>query len=342
MSSLSEIIGLDLLSSHVRVDAKESADGSSDMLMESSIELDLIMFKETDDVYKQDESTAKTATTVTIAEECLICGDTMLPSCDIYRFIKGQADEPERRALSCLSGHKFCVSCWSSHLSVQISDNSIGCIPCPAYKCGEILDIEWAPVLLKSQEQVNRLLSARLRHIVDYAGLKCCQIDNCNVIVHLPPDSRVASAGAFSTPTTHTTSSDLVPHNIPLSGLCNQGHLFCISCSQVAHSPCTCTDFLQWQQQVQEQMESTQVKDGANGDEIANALWVAANTKRCPRCSTPIEKDEGCNHMRQSSTVHLQWISLCSSRADTVLVVSAWPVTITHDILLTNVHVFVL
>jgi hypothetical protein len=34
-----------------------------------------------------------------------------------------------------------------------------------------------------------------------------------------------------------------------------------------------------------------------SGDEIANALWVAANTKRCPRCSTPIEKDEGCNHM---------------------------------------------
>jgi hypothetical protein len=24
---------------------------------------------------------------------------------------------------------------------------------------------------------------------------------------------------------------------------------------------------------------------------------MAANTKRCPRCSTAIEKDEGCNHM---------------------------------------------
>ena len=30
---------------------------------------------------------------------------------------------------------------------------------------------------------------------------------------------------------------------------------------------------------------------------MANALWVAANTKKCPRCSTAIEKDEGCNHM---------------------------------------------
>ena len=33
------------------------------------------------------------------------------------------------------------------------------------------------------------------------------------------------------------------------------------------------------------------------GEDIANALWVAANTKKCPRCTTAIEKDEGCNHM---------------------------------------------
>jgi uncharacterized protein with PIN domain len=45
---------------------------------------------------------------------------------------------------------------------------------------------------------------------------------------------------------------------------------------------------------------NSDIKDAlsASGDEIANALWVAANTKRCPRCNTPIEKDEGCNHMR--------------------------------------------
>ena len=48
-----------------------------------------------------------------------------------------------------------------------------------------------------------------------------------------------------------------------------------------------------------------------SGDDIANALWVAANTKRCPRCNTPIEKDEGCNHMRwaiQEHDVVLAWL----------------------------------
>ena len=26
--------------------------------------------------------------------------------------------------------------------------------------------------------------------------------------------------------------------------------------------------------------------------DVANALWVAANTKKCPRCQTHIEKNE--------------------------------------------------
>jgi IBR domain, a half RING-finger domain len=37
--------------------------------------------------------------------------------------------------------------------------------------------------------------------------------------------------------------------------------------------------------------------DEQAGEHLANALWVAANTKKCPRCSAAIEKDEGCNHM---------------------------------------------
>ena len=43
--------------------------------------------------------------------------------------------------------------------------------------------------------------------------------------------------------------------------------------------------------------EAVVTRQKSQGDEIANALWVAANTKPCPRCKTPIEKDEGCNHM---------------------------------------------
>jgi hypothetical protein len=32
-------------------------------------------------------------------------------------------------------------------------------------------------------------------------------------------------------------------------------------------------------------------------NDIAQKLWLKANTRPCPECSVPIEKNEGCNHM---------------------------------------------
>lgn len=32
-------------------------------------------------------------------------------------------------------------------------------------------------------------------------------------------------------------------------------------------------------------------------DEKENLTWITGNTKQCPKCSWPIEKNQGCNHM---------------------------------------------
>ena len=31
--------------------------------------------------------------------------------------------------------------------------------------------------------------------------------------------------------------------------------------------------------------------------ESENVTWIIANTKKCPKCRKPIEKNQGCNHM---------------------------------------------
>ena len=36
-------------------------------------------------------------------------------------------------------------------------------------------------------------------------------------------------------------------------------------------------------------------KTGA--EELATRIWMKANTRPCPKCSNPIEKNDGCNHM---------------------------------------------
>jgi len=44
----------------------------------------------------------------------------------------------------------------------------------------------------------------------------------------------------------------------------------------------------------------------------ASANWVLANTKHCPKCRRPIEKNQGCNHMtcRAPCGHHFCWICL--------------------------------
>lgn len=62
---------------------------------------------------------------------------------------------------------------------------------------------------------------------------------------------------------------------------CPCGVCFCFKCSKAPHSPCTCAMWGMWDEKI-------------NGDsETRN--WLAANTKPCPKCSKPVEKNGGCN-----------------------------------------------
>ena len=33
-------------------------------------------------------------------------------------------------------------------------------------------------------------------------------------------------------------------------------------------------------------------------EDAANFLWLVTNSKPCPHCKSPIQKNEGCNHMK--------------------------------------------
>merc|ERR1719331_1111481 len=61
------------------------------------------------------------------------------------------------------------------------------------------------------------------------------------------------------------------------------GCTFCFKCGEEAHEPSSCSELVSWVEKCQ------------NESETAN--WILANTKRCPKCQTRIEKNQGCNHM---------------------------------------------
>lgn len=278
----------------MKISAGEEED-SDDLLGNIQLTLD-----EADLAAAADEPKAEPKAAITEELVCSICCDVMLPEQDSNYFIKHTVVDQGRHALSCLSNHTFCLDCWSSHLSVQVNENGLGYLPCAGYKCGEILDITWAPILLKTQESVNRLNTQRLRHTVDCAGLKYCPIEGCGLIVHVPTVTDSFSSNAMSSPGSNaSTSGGQGVFTLPTAATCHNHHTFCVSCTQPAHSPCSCGQYPQWAQLVQQETKiaGDTLKENATGDDIANALWVAANTKRCPRCNAAIEKDEGCLHM---------------------------------------------
>jgi len=229
---------------------------------------------------------------------CGICCDEMIPmeSIDkIYEDARNHIDI-SKYTVCCDSRHQFCLSCWSLHTQTQVRDNGGYCLSCPAFKCHEIV--------AGGNRMVDALLSSsidklkykyheqRVRHVVDCQPLsmKWCPVPDCGAIV------RTTSY------VNENDSSDLardMTNLPPKSMICHNNHSFCLSCGLEAHSPCACKDWKIWVDKVKE--EITAVNDGltgsGKGDDIANALWMAANTKKCPRCTSPIEKDEGCNHM---------------------------------------------
>ena len=80
-----------------------------------------------------------------------------------------------------------------------------------------------------------------------------------------------------------------------LCGCC--GATFCFGCKEEAHRPVACDTVRRWVTK--------------NSAESENLNWILANTKPCPKCHRPIEKNQGCMHMTCSQCRH-EFCWLCN------------------------------
>lgn len=176
-------------------------------------------------------------------------------------------------------GHHFCSLCYEEYLSTKLGDGpGVVFTCCPEHKCNCLVPPEvWLRTIGGSSSSVGAqaedseaskgkaLLEKYSRMILEQFVSSSKQMRWCPA----PGCERIVMAGAGVA-------------NVRCGpGGC--GNAFCFKCGEEAHQPTSCFELSTWTEKCQ------------NESETAN--WILANTKRCPKCTTRIEKNQGCNHI---------------------------------------------
>lgn len=157
-------------------------------------------------------------------------------------------------------GHCFCNSCWTEHFIVKINEGQSRRIKCMAYKCNAVCDEAVVRDLVSRRdpdlaERFERFLLES--YIDDNKLVKWCpSVPHCGNALRVEDDEFCEVE-------------------------CACGHQFCFSCSSEAHSPCSCLMWELWTKKCKDESETIN--------------WMTVNTKPCPKCHKPVEKNGGCN-----------------------------------------------
>ncbi|CAN0859886.1 Probable E3 ubiquitin-protein ligase ARI7 [Linum grandiflorum] len=171
-------------------------------------------------------------------------------------------------------GHPFCNSCWAGYIGTAINDGP-GCLMlrCPDPSCAAAVgqDMINALAAKEDREKYNRYFIRS--YIEDNRKTKWCPAPGCDYAV----DFIVGSA-----------SYDVS---------CGCSYSFCWNCTEEAHRPVDCGTVAKWILK--------------NSAESENMNWILANSKPCPKCKRPIEKNQGCMHITCTPPCKFEFCWLC-------------------------------
>ncbi|PRQ22802.1 putative aminoacyltransferase, E1 ubiquitin-activating enzyme [Rosa chinensis] len=187
----------------------------------------------------------------------------------------------DRCILSASCGHPFCRDCWAGYISTTICDGGPACLRlrCPESSCSAAVGPDLIQkVLLNSNREAEhgKYKTYLLRsYVEDQRKIKWCPAPDCNCAIQFD------------------TLGGMVSYDV--SCLCS--HSYCWNCTEENHRPVDCETVGKWILK--------------NKDDSQNAQWILVNSKPCPQCKRPIEKNQGCNHLTCSAPCGYQFCWLC-------------------------------
>lgn len=176
------------------------------------------------------------------------------------------------KAAAC--GHPFCNECWAGYMGTSINGGP-GCLMlrCPDPPCGAAVGQDMINTVA-SKEDKDKYARYFLRsYIEDNRKAKWCPAPGCEYAVDF-----VVGSGNYDVN-------------------CRCSYSFCWNCTEEAHRPVDCGTVAKWILK--------------NTAESENMNWILANSKPCPKCKRPIEKNQGCMHITCTPPCKFEFCWLC-------------------------------
>ncbi|TKY85350.1 hypothetical protein EX895_005512 [Sporisorium graminicola] len=185
--------------------------------------------------------------------------------------------EMETLALAC--GHRYCRDCYQHYLEQKIqAEGESRRVQCMREKCNLVIDERTVGLVVEPKVFERYKILLNRTYVDDSNVLRWCPAPNCELAVECHVSNKMLNK--------------VVP-----SVACDCGHPFCFGCGNVAHAPAICPIAKMW------------LKKCEDDSETAN--WISANTKECPKCTSTIEKNGGCNHMTCRKCKY-EWCWICA------------------------------
>ena len=199
--------------------------------------------------------------------------------------------------------HSFCRDCLSNYISSCADSRDIGIlsIRCPHHECSVYLDISEVEHFTGStyNDSYNFLLQIENENFVSTArDYSFCPSPGCQGIVHcqVPSDIRkkfdhdsinylnaVCTFCSESNGTTVRTYEGVLDSNYnSFIEMPRFAHRFCYTCKKAPHWPISCEMHQEWKEKVAEEVRDLEVD---KYEDIAQNLWMRANTRPCPKVS---------------------------------------------------------
>ncbi|KAA8527295.1 hypothetical protein F0562_034608 [Nyssa sinensis] len=181
---------------------------------------------------------------------------------------------PLDRINTAACGHPFCSACWTGYISTSINDGP-GCLMlrCPDPSCGAAVGQDMVNMLASDEDKEKYSRYLLRSYIEDNRKTKWCPAPGCEYAVEF-----VVGSGSYD-----------------VTCLCSYG--FCWNCTEEAHRPVDCGTVAKWILK--------------NSAESENMNWILANSKPCPKCKRPIEKNQGCMHITCTPPCKFEFCWLC-------------------------------